>query len=427
MIKKLCIFACVLLMAGCSLSDGSDISANETESFGSASEEMSQNRGEVDNAPAGVSSPERSSYAQTDPNGGVSLVKGEFDDIMEMVSFEGEFVPFEELGFEQYVMTDPQIGTQPSAVDKELLYFFGYSSYGFMVDTGTVDEEHSLFNVYEYNLLTDTTECIAMPENCSFIMYIDREYIIYGSQDVFALNPDTRFYQINRASGEIIDVTDPEIPFQMLGYGNFVRCGDYLFFTRVERMETESGSYHEAVELLVRYSFTRNVSEVVKAAELLGAVGEDVIIAPFGRSLEQLHYTNSAVDFDFSPNRLYLGGEQIGYVVPTDRSTIFGEKYEAGRLLPNSLGNIYKPVLTTNYGTTVEEFLLTEKSVAAVRVVVDTIDSAEILIVDTKNKRAAAVPKYGDETVYGYIMCDGDWIYFSYYGDRRIIAINTAG
>lgn len=423
MIKKLCIFACVLLMAGCSLSDGSDISANETESFGSASEEMSQTRGEADNAPAGVSSPERSSYAQTDPNGGVSLVKGEFDDIMEMVSFEGEFVPFEELGFEQYTLYPP-VGTEPDAADKELLFFFEYR---FMGDTGPTGEKNTLLNVYEYNLLTGTSECIAMPENCSFIMYIDREYIIYCDYDVYPLNPDTRFYQINRASGEIIDVTDPEIPFQMLGYGNFVRCGDYLFFTRVERMETESGSYHEAVELLVRYSFTRNVSEVVKAAELLGAVGEDVIIAPFGRSLEQLHYTNSAVDFDFSPNRLYLGGEQIGYVVPTDRSTIFGEKYEAGRLLPSSLGNIYKPVLTTNYGTTVDEFLLTEKSVAAVRVIGDTEDSAEILIVDTKNKRAAAVPKYGDETVYGYIMCDGDWIYFSYYGDRRIIAINTAG
>ncbi|MDE6030088.1 MAG: hypothetical protein K2G32_00515, partial [Oscillospiraceae bacterium] len=403
-------------MAGCSLSDGSDISVNETESFESASEEISQTRGEVDNAPAGVSSPERSSYAQTDPNGGVSLVKGEFDDIMEMVSFEGEFVPFEELGYEQY-MTYPQVGTQPSAVDNELLFFFEYR---FMGDTGPTGEKNTLLNVYEYNLLTDTSECIAMPDGCISIMYIDREYIIYGGQDVFALNPDVRFYQINRASGEIIDVTDPGIPFRIWGYGNFVRCGDYLFFTRVESMETESGGYDEAVELLVRYSFTRNVSEVVKAAELLGAVGEEVIIAPFGSRLENMHYTLSSVSFDFSPDQLYLGGEQIGYVVPTDRNTIFGEKYEVGRLLPSSLGNIYKPVLTTNYGTTVEEFLLTEKSVAAVRVIGDTIDSAEILIVDTKNKRAAAVPKYGDETTYGYIMCDGDWIYFSYYGYDRI-------
>ncbi len=418
--KILSVLAAVIMLAGCSLSESSDIEVESIESAESDIPAESTDRSENGGAPAGVR--EISAYAETAPSGGVSLTRGEYDYLKEMVSFEGEFVPFEELGYDLY-MTYPGKAVSIFAADKELLYLHSRAP-----DGGLSDEQQEGFSVCEYNLLTDTSEYIAMPENCSSVVYIDREYILYSSSDMDSMNNETRYYQINRASGEIIDVTDQNL-FQVIWGQNsgYTRCGDYIFFNRIESLTTDDGRYGESVSLLVRYSLTRNISEVIKAAYLLGAAHDEVIIAPFGSGLEQMHYTISSVSFDFSPDQLYLGGDQIGYVVPTDRSTIFGEKYEVGRLLPSPSGNVYKPVLTANYGTTVEEFLLTENSAAAVRVIGDTGDPAEILIVDTKNKRAAAVPEYGNETDYGYIMSDGDWIYFSYYDDSRIIAINTAG
>ena len=426
--KKLGIFAAVIMLAGCSLSEGSDISGgssvDSTESV-SIPEESSAPK-EPDSAPAGMTAPVSPSYAETE-SGGVSLVKGEYDDIKETVSFEGEFVPFEELGYDVYecrvdsISENGKFVSPPNAVDKELLYFFEYNYWG--TDGGFYDEI-KLLNVHEYDLLTGTSETISLPEDCTSILYIDRDYILY----CVSSDEDIRFYQINRASGETVDVTDLDTLFQVLGAfwgGKLVRCGDYIFFDRWETIVTEDGRYSETADILVRYSLTRNTVQTVAAAELLGAVGDNIIIAPIGSGLEQMHYTLDSVGFDFSADQLYLSGELIGYVVPTDRSAIFGEKHEAGRLLPSPSGNVYKPVLTANYGAVIEEFLLTESAAAAVRVL-DNNGMPHMLIIDTKAKKASEVPKYGDEVDYGYIMSDGSWIYFSYYFDHRIIAINTA-
>ena len=357
--KKVFLLSAVILLTGCSLSGGSDIS-DKTESIeNTVSAESAESSipgestapGEPDSAPAGVTAPD--SAPETVETGGVSLVKGEYDDIKEMVSFDGEFVPLEELGYEWYTAY-PQAGIELSAADKELLYFFEYR---FMGDTGPTSEEQRLLNIYEYNILTGESECIAMPEDCSGIMYIDRDYILYYTSSNGRLWSDNpRFYQINRASGETIDINNLESPIQVWGVwaSGFFRCGDYIFFNRTENILTEDGRYKEPADLLVRYSLTRNVSQTVAAAELLGAVGDNIIIAPVGSELEQMHYMLDSISFDFSADQLYLGGDQIGYVVPTDRSTIFGEKYEIGRLLPSPSGNVYKPVLTANYGTVIE-------------------------------------------------------------------------
>lgn len=432
--KKAFLLSAVILLTGCSLSEGSDISDKtesientvSAESAESYIPEESTAPNEPDSAPAGVTAPDRA--PDTVETGGVSLVKGEYDDIKEMVSFDGEFVPLEELGYDIYEVQAENWGYPgPDAVDKELLYSFEYS---FMGDMGLTYEDQRVLNIYEYNIMTGESECIAMPEDCTEIMYVDRDYILYYSASYEDMRSgNTRFYQINRASGETIDITDMNTSFQVWSslYGaNLVRCGDYIFFTRTENIRTEDGRYSEPADLLVRYSLTRNVSQTVTAAEPLGAVGDNIIIAPVGSELEQVHYTLDSIGFDFSPDRLYLDGEQIGYVVPTDRSAIFGEKYEVGRLLPSPSGNVYKPVLTANYGTRVTQFLLTESSAAVVQV--SGADySSELLIIDTKNKKAAAVPHEEGVTNYGHIRCDGDWIYFALFGDNHIIAINTAG
>ena len=75
-----------------------------------------------------------------------------------------------------------------------------------------------------------------------------------------------------------------------------------------------------------------------------------------------------------------------------------------------------------------DEFLISAQSAAAVRVTrTDGADDdySEMIIADTQNKKAAVFPKYGDEVDYGFLICDGDWIYFSYYDDHRIVALNT--
>ena len=428
--KFVVLLGTILMLSGCSLSDETDIPEYETaESLGEKVdyELYTDSQGGSDGAPAGVS-PEIPSYAETDANGGVSLLKGEYDNIRELVSFDGEFVPFEELGFGVYecrvdsISESALLRDQPDAADKELLYFFEFDYWG---NRATFYDEVKLLNVYEYNLLTGSAQTIGMPEDCSGIVYIDREYILYYivTGDYSSVT-DYRYYLINRTTGETTDAGGLAEYFQIYSNCVQVRCGDYLFFTRWENMIAEYGGYDETIQLLVRYSLSRNESQVLKAAELLGAVGDEIIIAPFGSGLEQVHYTLSSVSFNASPDSLYLGGDLLGYVVPTDRSTVFGEKYEAGRIFPLNSGNIYKPIITTSYGTVIEEFLINAQAVAAVRVLGE-LDSAEILIVDANNKRAAAVPKYGDETDYGYIMSDGNWIYLSYYSDHRIIAINT--
>lgn len=430
--KKVFLLSAVILLTGCSLSGGSDISDKtesientvSAESAESSFPEESTAPGEPDSASAGVTAPDRA--PDTMETGGVSLVKGEYDDIKEMVSFDGEFVPLEELGYDIYEVQAENWGYPgPDAIDKELLYSFEYK---FMGDIGVLYGDQELLSVNEYNILTGESESIPMPEDCTDIIYIDRDYIIYYSSSYEDIQ-NTRFYQINRASGETIDITDMNTSFQVWSslYGaNLVRCGDYIFFNRWENIVTEDGRYSKPTFLLVRYSLTRNVSQTVAAAELLGAVGDNIIIAPIGSELEQMHYMLDSISFDFSADQLYLDGDQIGYVVPTDRSAIFGEKYEVGRLLPSPSGNIYKPVLTTNYGTTVREFLLTEQSTAAVQVQ-GADNSFELLIIDTKNKKAAAVPHEEDVTYYGFIKSDGDWIYFDLLGDECIKAINTAG
>lgn len=423
--KHFIILVSVLLLSGCSLSDGADISVSETnEDLENLSEPENFDNDETDGAPAGVSFAEiPQQTAETDTGGSVSLIKEESDRIRDMVSFEGEFVSFEELGYEQYVLNPKTeldwFYERPNAIDNERLYFFKY---------GWTGEQIRLLNVYEYDVPAGTSNCIEMPADCSEIIYIDRDYILYCNfPEFYSGLLNARFYLIDRNTGETINASNIIMPFQTRLSSAFVRCGDYLFFTRYEAMTAEDG-YSQTVELLMRYSLSRNELQAVELAKLLGAVGDEIVIAPFGGTLERVHYTLDSVPFYASPDELYLGGEQVGYVVPTDRSTVFGERYEAGRLFPLRGKNLRKPVFTTAYGVSVEEFLITAQSAAAVRLITTDgayADSAEMVIADTKNKKTAVFPKYGDEVDYGFLMCDGDWIYFSYYDDHRIVALNT--
>lgn len=414
--KGLIALGSVLLLSGCSLTDAADISESQTWESGENTDVSESSYGAETAATAGVSRAED----PRETSNGVSLIRSEVDRVKDMVSFEGDFVPFEELGFEQYVIERVFSGYS-FAADNEMLYFFEYNITG---DTGSTAEKRRLLAVYEYNVPKGATTRIEMPEGCLDIIYIDRDYILYYVEDSSKALL-ARYVQLDRSSGETFDVSGTE-DLYYITEDRCVRCGDYLFFTVGKWITPYEGydGYDTQVKFLTRYSPVRREAQTVGAAELLGAVGDEVITAPFGGMLNKTHYTLDTVAFYASPDELYLGGELAGYVVPTDRNKVFGERFEAGRLFPSGVKKIYKPIFTTAYGVTVGDFLISASSAAAITLAGADGRPEAIVLADTANNKAAVLPKYGDEPDYGFLKCSGDWIYILYC-DGKIVAVNT--
>lgn len=396
----------ITLLSGCNR--GSDISESVPESTAGEYENTrfsgseSAEESVLSDSPAGISAAE---YApepipETDINGNVSLVKNQFDYLREMTDFSGQYMTFEEMGFRSYTLVDltEKYGRVLSA-DGERIFFqdIEYDNEGYPVSDNIITE---------YNVRTGTAESFTSP--MTTVLFIDRDYIVYLSEGKLLLTI--------RESGESLVLPRSE-SYTYGGYNalRVQRLGQSIFYNISEEFSNADGSISFESSVLCRYQPRTGYAETLAAdANIIGATHEDIYCASSGGIVSRYRASGLYDELEFPSNFLYAKGGQAGYILPASGETIFGQRFEVGRLL-----YIYQqPILMTHFGTSVYDVGITSESVAFIQL--DSSYDTTVLMVDINNNMAA-------DTGYNKILhCGSEWVYLMNYDGDNILAVNTA-
>lgn len=412
-------FAAFTMLAGCTRGEDSLHAAEETadNSIIVTEECISE---ETDNAPAGIDTVpvHETQSEEITMSDGVSLIKGEYDYLRNMIDFGGEYTDLEQLGYEYYSFScnevfsgyaDCQIRFKYS--DEELLYFDIY-------DGGT-----AAVNVLgEYNVRTGEQAIIVPPEGCDEILYADRDYIIYYSLELRENELSDAYYTavyycMSRDTGKAARFYEDYANT----VENIVRCGNSFYFNTYEYFISSDGGIDAYMYVLNRYIPNQDYLMKIKVGAEILSGREYGLILMTPRGLCQYDIYSEGLYFTYSLPNLYLDGEQTGYVSAYERSDIFGERCEVGRLIPYGNYEYYvKPVFHTYYGTSVNGLVISAQSAAAV-----SLSDGTMLLIDFGNNTAAVINDKSNAEYH--CSSDGDWLYFSDYNssDAAFIAVNT--
>ena len=399
----------IITLSGCSR--GADISENIPESTAGESEEsqFSESTGTAEgsafpDSPAGLT--DSASASQTDFNGSVSLVRDKYDYLREMIDYSGQFVDFGELGFTSYVLTEEEIGGfgRLFSAKGEQLFFLSFASdeYGYPI---------SDYIITGYNIITHETDFLVLSSDYR-VDYIDEDYIIYSGSDGPVL--------LVRESGETMLMPESDKYSSNIYYGNDVRrVGQSFFYNITEEFSNADGSMTFTSSVLCRYAPRLDYfAKVAADMNIIGATDDDVYCVSSGSKIYRFRSDEAYASFEFPYDYLHISSGQAGYIAPMTSDTIFGRRYEVGRMLPDSTTHAYQyPILMTYFGTTASDIAVTNNSIAFVHLYSDT---GIVLAVDINRGMAA-------DTGYNMIRHSGsEWVYLSNYNDNSILAINTS-
>ncbi len=392
-----------ILLSGCNR--GSDVSESVPDTSESA-EIRSDGAETADDpafpdSPAGITAPDAPA---ADDNSGVSLTRDKYDYLREMTDFSGQYMTLEEMGYHcVYIPEDAISGFGYFyTADDEWLYFqkTTYDNDGLQI-TDLI--------ITEYNILTGEYDSFELPTSPRDLEYIDRDYIVYGYDDALVL--------LTRENGETITLPESEKYFPNNYDSSVKRIGQGFYYNITEVFSNYDGSMCFDVEVLCKYlpkidSFAKLGADM----DIIGATSEEV----FCKSSGGLVYRYGGwVDgkFEMPYDYLHIAGRYMGYISPATTDTIFGRRYEVGRVLPdnNTSGASQKPIFMTHYGTYAADIGITSESVAFIQLLNE--EMATVLAVDINGKKAA-------DTGYNEILsCGKDWVYLKKFDDESIMAV----
>jgi hypothetical protein len=425
-------------LCGCNKSDNSSETSssapNVTEDY-----TETETAAVTSSAPSGVPATEKSSYAYTTtqavPDGsGVSLTKDEFADVKSMVNFDGEFIPFEDMGYEYYTYSYDYSPDQDfCSFDNEYIYFEAIKEVSSGTDTGASC-------LAEYNFRTGELNYIDIGAEFKEIVLADRDFVIYsyisetvpfyGSDNNLITNIDEYEYAVYvRETGEHLILPSSTNTIDHYFPYNFVHMGKSIYYNVDEFFTSETGKSEITLPVVYRYIPAQNyLMSNSETAEILGK-SESLysLIKYFDGMVYNTdtldHYDNTAIGLPRS--MLYTYGDYPGYILPKSTNSIFGDSYSAGIVLYSTM----KEIFSTNYGTDINEIVVSGQSAAAASI--DKNDYYVSLLMDSRSGVATIVPD--SEGNVPFISCDGDWLYFTYYSEsddgssfsQKILAVNT--
>lgn len=342
----------------------------------------------------------------TDDYGNVSLVRDKYDYLREMTDFPGQYYQLEELGYE-CVTVPAEVSERygnASIADGELLYFqnIEFDEWGYAVTDLTVTE---------YNIITREAVSFELPTKW-YALYIDRDYAVYKDQGWLAL--------FIRESGETVALPESEKYYPSMYYNRGVkRVGQSFYYNISEEFSNADGSMSFDSRVLCRYMPRVDRFEKLAAdMDIIGATSQEILCKSSGGLIYRY---GGWVDgyFELPYDYLYTAGTYMGYISPATAETLFGRRYEVGRVLTYDTTDAYQlPIFMTHFGTYAYNMGITSDSVAFVELCGQT--GNIVLAVDINANMAA-------DTGYDSIICCGsDRVYLRDFDNDNILAINTS-
>ena len=347
---------------------------------------------EEDNAPETSSETAVTVASTAAPDGGVVLSEPEYKKLMNMVTFDGEFVNLSDIGAEVTIneialpLTDKEYRYAYDGCDGGLIYY----------DAHTVAADDSECVMWEYNTETKESTEIWRVKN-SYIRNADKDYIVL-------VNFDETYYYYSvyiRKDGR-------EVELPMFEGGNLVRRGKSFYYNYSDSIYSEQHDRSFDVRGICKFSPETGQTELMFDGAYLYA-GNDLGLCVGKDGL--IYYADPTSDgalkksYDFSANMMDMAGMYPTYTFCCS-SDVLGDKYEVGYFPFYSLR---KTLLRTQYKTNVYLTAVAENEAAAVVLNDGTSDEMSIALIDTANKTAALIDGLPAVTA---LVADGNYIHY---------------
>ena len=412
--KKKIIFVILLsafLLTGCgdgAVSDSGSVPNEETE-HSPENTEASPVGGDI---PSESIAPETSSQAAVTaastaaPDGGVVLSEPEYKKLMEMVTFDGEFVNLSDIGA---VITKAELSDFiPEDVNYSIIGAQDEYVYFQLYDYSEPDK--AMIFLAEYNTEAAEFDKVWSGENI-YIVYADKDYIVYAGSGAY------RIY----FRGEGKDLAMPE----MYSGTTLYRVGQSFFFNYSDRIYDEKTDYSYDVNAVCRYAPLSDLCHVVCDGGILFGGSDFGLCIGLDGSMcysNPIYDPNVKGEYPFGAASMSMAGEYPTYNILWN-SDALGDKYEVG-FFPHYL--VRKPLLRTQYKTDVYFTAVTKDKAAVVLLQADGEYGCCAAVIDTSDKKAALLDGLGE---YSGVYSSGSYVHiinYQYEFDGQLVTINTS-